>query len=101
MNNLPDKFSNEDLQILNEKLNSATCQLINLVHITNKLDESDIYRLLSSFDGISRTAGMLNSICIQLLNDNHITTADPMSYIHGKSDLSFKFLDELCVKYSL
>ncbi|BCN30958.1 hypothetical protein bsdtb5_22530 [Anaeromicropila herbilytica] len=71
------------------------------MHIVKKLDESDIYRLLHSFDGISRTAGMLNSICSQLLNDDYITTSNPMSYIHGKSDHSFAVLDDLCEKYSL
>lgn len=101
MNNLSEKFTQKDLKIINEKLNVATCQINELKHITNKLGESDIYKLLIAFDGISRTAGMLNSICNQLLDDNFITTSDPMSYIHGKSDLSFKFLDDLCTKYSL
>ncbi len=101
MNNLSEKFTQKDCKILNDKLNVATCQIIELEHIISKLDESDIYKLLIAFDGISRTAGMLNSICNELLDDNFITTSDPMSYIHGKSDLSFKLLDDLCAKYSL
>lgn len=101
MSNLSDKFTNNDFNILNKKLNTATCQLLELKSIINKLDESDIYMLLESFDGISRTAGMLNDICNQLLNDDYITTYDPMAYIHSKSDLSFEFLDNLCAKYSL
>lgn len=101
MNNLSEKFTQKDLNILNEKLNIATCQINELIHITNKLDESDIGRLLNSFDGISRTASMLTSICAQLLNDDYIATSDPISYIHDKSDISFTFLDDLCVKHSL
>ena len=101
MSNLSEKFTNEDFQILNIKLNAATCQLNELIHISNKLDESDIYKLLVSFDGISRTAGMLNDICNQLLNENYIITSDPRSYINSKSELSFKSLDDLCEKYSL
>ena len=101
MNNLSEKFTQKDLKILNDKLNVATCQVDELQHNIKKLEENDIYKLLESFDGISRTAGMLNGICNQLLNDDYITTSDPMSYIHSKSDISFKFLDDLCAKYSL
>lgn len=101
MNNLSEKFTQKDFKLLNEKLNAATCQINEIQHIANKLGESDVYKILIAFDGISRTAGMLNSICNQLLDDNFITTSDPMSYIHGKSELSFEFLDDLCEKYTL
>lgn len=45
MHNLSDKFTQKDFQLLNEELNTATCQIIELQHISNKLDESDIYEL--------------------------------------------------------
>lgn len=99
MSNLSEKFTREDLRALNDKLNIATYQLNEITLKLHNLDESDIYKLLISFDGISRTAGMLNSILEQLLNEGHISTADPMSYIHAKSDLTFSFLDQLQKKH--
>jgi hypothetical protein len=101
MNNLSDKFDLDDLTELNDRLNKATFQINLLEQVADKLDESDICKLLISFDGIGKTAEMLNDVCTQLIIDDYITIADPLSYINSKSDLSFVFLDELIEKYSL
>lgn len=101
MGNISEKFKIEDLEKLNNELETVTCQVIELGHIADKLDYTDTSAIIVSFDGISRTAGMLNSICKQLLEDDYITTYDPLSDIHGKSNTSFVLLNKLCDKYSI